>query len=74
MHVQCNMRRKDVNPSVSIYIAKYIRLCLILCNSHMSCMYVLFISEFEASFIRLVDKVTNGSKVVISETGMLNAM
>lgn len=35
-------------------------------------MYVLFISEFEASFIRLVDKVTNGSKVVISETGMLN--
>ncbi|XP_076115690.1 RNA 3'-terminal phosphate cyclase-like protein [Mytilus galloprovincialis] len=27
------------------------------------------LKEFEASFIRLVDKVTNGSKVVISETG-----
>jgi len=28
-----------------------------------------FFAEFEASFIRMIDKVTNGSKIVISETG-----
>lgn len=27
------------------------------------------LKEFEASFIRMIDKVTNGSKIVISETG-----
>lgn len=26
-------------------------------------------TDFEASFIRLLDKVTNGSKIVVSETG-----
>lgn len=29
----------------------------------------LIISDFEASFIRLLDKLTNGSNIVVNETG-----
>ena len=28
--------------------------------------------DYEASFIRLLDKITNGSIIVVSETGMYN--
>ena len=30
-----------------------------------------FPAEFEASFIRLLDRVTNGSRIEINETGMV---
>ena len=33
--------------------------------------YFYFLIDFEASFIRLIDKLTNGSRIEINETGML---
>ena len=30
-----------------------------------------FFSDFEANFLRLIDKVTNGSTMVVNETGMI---
>lgn len=35
----------------------------------MTSFFHLNISDFEASFIRLLDKLTNGSNIVVNETG-----
>ena len=38
-------------------------------EKHYSIMKFVFFSEFEASFLRLLDRMTNGSTIEINETG-----
>lgn len=39
---------------------------------HEANLFSLFLTDFEASFIRLLDKVTNGSRIEINQTGKLS--
>ncbi|XP_006737330.2 RNA 3'-terminal phosphate cyclase-like protein [Leptonychotes weddellii] len=38
-------------------------------TSHEASLFSLFPTDFEASFIRLLDKITNGSRIEINQTG-----
>lgn len=39
--------------------------------SHKANLFFSFTTDFEASFIRLLDKITNGSRIEINQTGKL---
>lgn len=50
----------SIFPPSGFYLVFLIVLCYVICNE---------LAEFEASFIRLLDKLTNGSRIEVNETG-----
>lgn len=54
---------KKIGYSDFKYISRIFKCLVVLIN-------IIHISDFEASFIRLLDKLTNGSNIVVNETGM----